>query len=100
MGIAAVIDHGFCTAEEAGEFFAFEQPDRAQRAFPVNTSGGNLAEGFIHGMSLVNEAVRQIRGESRNQVPGASALADDRRPWRRHRELGPVRVCGHAVSPS
>lgn len=33
--------------------------------------GGNLAEGFIHEMSLAPEAVRQIRGTSPNQVPGA-----------------------------
>ena len=71
MGIAAVIDHGFCTAEEAGEFFTFDRLIAPSGAFPVNTSGGNLAEGFIHGMSLVNEAVRQIRGESPNQVPDA-----------------------------
>ena len=37
----------------------------------MNTSGGDLAEGFIHGMGLVAEAVRQLRGESTNQVPGA-----------------------------
>jgi hypothetical protein len=40
---------------------------------PVNTAGGNLAEGFVHGIGLVLEAVRQIRGESANQVPGARA---------------------------
>ncbi len=72
MGIAAVIDHGFCTAESSGEFFRLENLLAPGGAFPVNTSGGNLAEGFIHGMSLVNEAVRQIRGESTNQVPDAS----------------------------
>jgi hypothetical protein len=32
---------------------------------------GNLAEGFVHGIGLVLEAVRQIRGTSANQVPGA-----------------------------
>ena len=35
---------------------------------PINTSGGNLAEAYIHGMSLVNEGARQIRGESTCQV--------------------------------
>ena len=40
-------------------------------ALPVNTAGGNLAEGFVHGIGLVLEAVRQIRGTSPNQVPGA-----------------------------
>ena len=40
-------------------------------ALPVNTAGGNLAEGFVHGIGLVLEAVRQIRGTSANQVPGS-----------------------------
>jgi acetyl-CoA acetyltransferase len=38
---------------------------------PINTSGGNLADSFVNGMGLAVEAVRQIRGSSRNQVPGA-----------------------------
>jgi hypothetical protein len=38
---------------------------------PVNTAGGNLADGFVHGIGVVLEAVRQIRGDSPNPVPGA-----------------------------
>lgn len=71
MGVSAIIDHGFCVAEEAGEFIAFENLIAPSGRLPINTSGGNLAEGFVHGMGLVNEAVRQIRGTSPNQVPGA-----------------------------
>jgi len=43
---------------------------------PVNTHGGFLSEGYIHGMSTITEAVRQLRGTARNQVVGADvALA-------------------------
>ena len=35
---------------------------------PVNTSGGSLSEVYLHGMNLVVEAVRQIRGLSSSQV--------------------------------
>ncbi len=70
-GVAALIDHGFCTAETAGDVLTFENLIAPGGGLPVNTSGGNLAEGFIHGMGLVPEAVRQIRGTSTNQVPGA-----------------------------
>ena len=34
-------------------------------------SGGNIGEAYIHGLEMVNEAVRQIRGESTCQVQGA-----------------------------
>jgi acetyl-CoA acetyltransferase len=72
MGVAAVLDHGFCTAEQAGAFLTFDNLIAPDGSLPVNTSGGNLAEGFVHGMSLVTEAVRQIRGTSVNQVPDAA----------------------------
>ena len=38
---------------------------------PVNTHGGFLSEGYIHGMSTITEAVRQLRGTARNQVVDA-----------------------------
>lgn len=71
MGIGSMIDHGFFTAEEAGEFCTFENLIAPSGRLPINTSGGDLGEGFIHGMGLLPEAVRQIRGTSTNQVPGA-----------------------------
>jgi len=69
--VGALIDHGFCTFDNVGEVIRFENLIAPNGQLPVNTSGGDLAEGFIHGMGLVAEAVRQLRGESTNQVPGA-----------------------------
>ena len=46
-------------------------------SLPLNTSGGNLAECYMHGLGLQIEAIRQIRGDSSNQVAGAQvALAN------------------------
>lgn len=72
MGVAAILDHGICSLEDASSFFTVENLTAPNGGFPINTSGGNLAEGFVHGMGLVTEAVRQLRGDSTNQVPGAA----------------------------
>ena len=59
---------GFCEPDEVEDFVsngALEGPDAR---FPFNTSGGNIGEAYIHGFELVNEAVRQARGDSQCQV--------------------------------
>jgi acetyl-CoA acetyltransferase len=61
---------GFCGRGEGAAFGqdgAWEPGGR----LPINTSGGSLSEADIHGMSLVTEGVRQIRGTSTSQVEGA-----------------------------
>ena len=70
--VASLIDLGLCPpGAEAGTFMTLPNLLAPDGALPVNTAGGNLAEGFVHGIGLVLEAVRQIRGTSANQVPGA-----------------------------
>jgi acetyl-CoA acetyltransferase len=63
-------DFGFCKRGESGPFVA-DGSIRREGALPVNTHGGNLAEVYLHGMTHVLEAVRQLRGTSCNQVDGA-----------------------------
>lgn len=42
--------------------------------FPLNTAGGQLAEGRLHGIGFLNEAVLQLRGQCGDrQVPEAQA---------------------------
>jgi acetyl-CoA acetyltransferase len=70
--VAALIDHGMCPGgAAAGEVMTVENLTVPSGSLPINTAGGNIAEGFVHGMGLVLEAVRQIRGGSPNPVAGA-----------------------------
>jgi acetyl-CoA acetyltransferase len=63
-------DWGFCKKGEGGPFVADGQIELGGR-IPINTGGGHLSEGYIHGMNHIVEGVRQIRGTSTSQVPGA-----------------------------
>ena len=63
-------DWGFCKKGEGGPFVADGQIDLGG-SLPINTGGGHLSEGYIHGMNHIVEGVRQIRGTSTSQVEGA-----------------------------
>ncbi|MFE3126032.1 lipid-transfer protein [Streptomyces hydrogenans] len=58
-------EFGFCGPGEGGDFVAAD-------ALPINTHGGQLGEAYLHGMNGIAEAVRQLRGTSANQIPGAA----------------------------
>jgi len=69
--VAALIDHGFCTLDTAGDFCTLDNFLAPSGVLPLNTAGGNIAEGFLHGMGGAAEAARQILGGSPNPVPNA-----------------------------
>ena len=71
QGVASLIDHGFCTYENVAEVIRFDNLVAPGGKLPVNTSGGNFAQGFVHGIGCAVEAVRVLRGESANPVPDA-----------------------------
>ena len=73
-------DLRFCAPGEGGPFTEGGRLEAAAVAdadaphageFPINTSGGNLAEAYTHGFNLAVEAVRQLRGDSTMPVPDA-----------------------------
>jgi acetyl-CoA acetyltransferase len=61
---------GFCGPGEARDFIADGQLGPGG-SLPCNTNGGLIGEGYIHGLNLTLEAVRQVRGTAVNQVPDA-----------------------------
>ena len=63
-------DYGFCAKGEGG-VFASGGNIAVGGELPVNTSGGLLSETGMPGLQLVVEGVRQMRGTSHSQVPGA-----------------------------
>lgn len=71
QAVASIVDHGFCSWEEAGDFIRFENLIAPTGKLPINTSGGNIGQGFIHGIGMMVECVHQLRGESANPVPDA-----------------------------
>ncbi|TET77030.1 MAG: lipid-transfer protein [Dehalococcoidia bacterium] len=61
-------EYGFCGVGEGVAFCEGGDRIRLGGEIPCNTSGGHLSEAYIHGMNLVAEGVRQIRGTSTAQV--------------------------------
>jgi acetyl-CoA acetyltransferase len=58
---------GFCGPGEAKDFIA-DGNLGPQGSLPCNTNGGLIGEGYIHGLNLTAEAIRQLRGKSANQL--------------------------------
>jgi len=68
--LMALEDYGFCEPGESGEFVA-SGAIRPTGKLPLNTSGGQLSEAYVHGMNLLAEGVRQLRGQSCTPVANA-----------------------------
>ncbi len=66
--VMALAEHGFFAPEEANEFMRLPNLIAPDGRLPLNTSGGNLAECYMHGFGLLLEAVRQVRGSSSAQA--------------------------------
>jgi len=66
--LMSLVEHGLFKPEEANEVLQLQNLIAPSGRLPLNTSGGNLAECYVHGLELVVEAVRQIRGTSTSQA--------------------------------
>ena len=67
----SLVEHGFCAPDEVEEFMTLDNFKVDGGKLALNTSGGNLAECYMHGLELITEAVRQLRGTSTAQVKDA-----------------------------
>ena len=83
--VAALYDASTIMVLLSLEGYGFVEPGAAARhlrdhgmgldaPLAVNTAGGHLSEGYVHGFNHLLEAVRQIRGQSPNQVADADLV--------------------------
>ena len=61
-------DYGFCKKGEGGTYVS-DGTIRLGGKRPNNTSGGHLCEGYTHGINMVIENVRQLRGDVDDHCP-------------------------------
>ncbi len=73
-------DYGFCKKGDGGPFVESGAID-VGGDLPVNTDGGNLSYGYIHGINHVIEGARQLRGTSTSQVPDAETCLVTSTPY-------------------
>jgi acetyl-CoA acetyltransferase len=67
---------GFCGHGESGPFIEDGTRIALDGEIPVNTHGGQLSAGRLHGYGYLHEAVLQLRGEAgARQVPGIPEVA-------------------------
>jgi acetyl-CoA acetyltransferase len=63
---------GFCGIGEFGDWVDSGKSIGPGGTLPLNTNGGQLGAGRLHGLSFLTEAVQQLRGEcEQRQVPDA-----------------------------
>ena len=66
---------GFCGKGESGAFVEGGTNIAPDGPVPLNTSGGQLSAGRLHGFGHLHEAVMQLRGTANIQVPGCEVVA-------------------------
>jgi acetyl-CoA acetyltransferase len=62
--LSQIEGYGFAEPGGVPDKLADNAFDRATGSLPINTHGGLLSEGYLHGMNHVYEAVEQIRGDA------------------------------------
>jgi acetyl-CoA acetyltransferase len=62
--LSQIEGYGFAKPGGVPDMLADGAFERSDGSLPINTHGGLLSEGYLHGMNHVYEAVQQIRGDA------------------------------------
>jgi acetyl-CoA acetyltransferase len=65
--------YGYCKRGEAKDYIASGALELDGKS-PLSPNGGHIGEGYIHGMNLISEGVRQARGTAVNQVKNVETV--------------------------
>jgi acetyl-CoA acetyltransferase len=68
-------DFGFCEVGESGEWIGDPTRISLGGQLPINTGGGQLSGGRLHGFGHLHEACLQIRGQAGDRQVDGAALA-------------------------
>ena len=85
-------DYGFCQKGEGKDYVTSGAINLGGRR-PNNTSGGHLCEGYTHGMNMVIENVRQLRGQGGRLLPWLPGRSPHLRLLRGRLPTGAGRQC-------
>jgi acetyl-CoA acetyltransferase len=76
LALAWLEAFGFCAHGEGARFIEGGQRISLDGELPINTAGGQLSAGRMHGFGLLHEACLQLRGDGGDrQVQGAKVAA-------------------------
>lgn len=64
---------GYCKRGEAKDYIAAGNLELTGKS-PLSPNGGHIGEGYIHGMNLISEGVRQARSAAVNQVANVETV--------------------------
>src|SRR5205823_14688435 len=66
---------GFCGRGESGTFVGDGSRISLGGALPLNTNGGQLSGGRLHGLGFVHETCLQLRGQAKERQVDAARVA-------------------------
>jgi acetyl-CoA acetyltransferase len=79
--LMSLVEHGFFAPEEANEFLTLENLIAPTGRLPLNTTSGNLAECYMHGLELRSRRCGSCAGNRPTRCRARASLSSSRGRW-------------------